>query len=158
MSFLRNPPAIVVQRNTWWCWAACMEMLNRSHPSKFGTPVRTQAQWVDAMQASPVAHVALNRQQGINMRYFPQFTSALGMQFHGWIPPNSTPDLAFAERKLHRSLLLAVIPSSGGNSHFIVIWGFDNQRVYYTDPTPGQGRKTAPFSLVRRQPLLIAWK
>lgn len=158
MSFLQNPPTLVVQQNTWWCWAACMEMLNRTYPAKFGTPVKNQAQWVATMQSSPVANTALNSQQGLNLHYFGQFATALGLMYHGWIPPNTTPDLAFAETKLRTSLLLAIIPSTATDSHFVVIWGFDNQQVFYTDPAPGQGHRIAPYSLVQQNRLLIAWK
>ncbi len=158
MSFLRNPPTLVVQQNPWWCWAACMEMINRAHPSKFDSPIKNQAQWVAAMQASPVANTALNSQQGLNLRFFGQFTNALKMMFQGWVPPTSHPDLEFAEYKLHSSLLLAIIPSTATDSHFVVIWGFDNQQVFYTDPAPGQGHRIAPYSLVQQNRLLIAWK
>ncbi len=158
MAFKRIPPILVVQNNAWWCWAACMEMINRAHPEKFSGTIRNQSEWIAAMQASPVAHVALNSHDGLNMSFFGQFTNAIGMLFNGWIgPPAGIPDLAFAESKLHHSLLLAAFRVPGG-CHFVVIHSFDGSHVGYTNPAPGTGEQRTDYSRIQSGPLMIAWK
>ena len=143
MSYIRTPPIPVVQTSAWWCWAAYMEMINRAHPAKFTAPVRNQAHWVADMQASPAANTALNQHGGLNTHFFGQFTQALRMQFRVWTgPPANAPDLAFAEVKLHKSLLLAAYQVPGG-SHFVVIHGFDGTHVRYTNPQPQGGRSAS---------------
>lgn len=111
------------------------------------------------MLSAPVASSALNAYQGLNMRFFPQFTNALGMQYRVWIPARQEPpDLAFVELKLRCSLLLTVITTPGGNAHFVIITGVDGRYVHYTDPAPGPALKIVPYALVVQQPLAIAWK
>lgn len=157
MAYMRSAPPVVQQSNLWWCWAACLEILNRAHPNKFAPPVRTQAQWVEAMQQSPVATTALNPQGGLNVRYLPQVFQALGMRGHSWAgPPSNAPDAAFIEDKLHSSYVMACYQVSGG-SHFVIIYGVDNARVYYFNPWTNAGRQTATHQQIAASPLIIGW-
>lgn len=161
MSFVRpQPQPPVYQSNTWWCWAACLEMLNRAHPERFGMPVRSQNDWVAAMRASPAANLLLNAHDGINVHYFPAVLNALGMAGRQWRggTAGDPVDLAYIEQQLRISCLWAVYPVPGG-SHFVVIYGVENGGVLrYFNPFPGIGYATAPQSDVQRSPLMIAWK
>jgi len=166
MAFVRPQPSPpVVQSNTWWCWAACLEMLNRAHPERFGMPIRRQNEWVAAMRASPAANRLLSTNDGLNVHYFPQVLTALGMEGHQWRGGSAGDpvDLSFIELQLQVSYLWAVFPVPGG-SHFVVIYGVENGRpedgliVRYFNPAPGVGYAKANQAQVQRSPLLIGWK
>ena len=161
MAYVRPRPApAVFQSNVWWCWAACLEILNRAHPDRYGTPVRTQNDWIAAMRASPARNRLLNAQDGLNVHYLPSVLNALGMQGHQWRgqAAGDPVDLGFIEQRLRNSYVLAVYPVPGG-SHFVVIYGVDNGPVLrYFNPFPGIGYASATQAEVQRSPLMIGWK
>lgn len=158
MAYSRSAPPTVQQSNLWWCWAACLEILNRVHPNKFPPPARTQAQWVNAMQQSPVANTALNSQGGLNTRFLPQMFQALGMRYHGWLgPPQDSPDVSVIEEKLHLSYVMGCYPVSGG-SHFVIIYGVDALgRIYYFNPWTNVGKSSITRQQAAASPLIIGW-
>ena len=158
MAFMRQPPPPVYQSNTWWCWAACLEILNRAHPDKFPPPVRNQSEWMEAMRAAPAASRLLNEHGGLNTHYLPSVLNAIGMVGQQWAgPPTAPPDITFIEQQLRVSYLLALYPVPGG-SHFVVIYGVDRQRVHYFNPMTGVGNTSATHAQVRAGRLVIAWK
>lgn len=158
MAFIRSSPPVVQQSNLWWCWAACLEILNRAHPNKFPSPIRTQAQWVDEMRQSPVAATALNPQDGLNVRFLPQIFQILGMQGHSWAgPPTSPPDVNVIENRLRSSYVMACHQVPGG-SHFVIVYGVDGSgRVYFFNPYTNIGKQTITRQSVASNPLIIGW-
>lgn len=158
MAFLRPSPPAVTQANTWWCWAACLEILNRAHPNKFPSPIRDQNQWMQEMQNAPAANQILNAHGGLNVHYLPAVLNALGMTGHQWAgPPSNRPDINFIEEKLRISYLLAIYQVTGG-SHFVVISGVDANRVLFFNPWNNIGNTSVTHAQVRSAPLIIAWK
>lgn len=158
MVFIRPNPPSVTQTNTWWCWAACLEILNRAHPDKFPSPPVSQSEWINEMRTSPNGGLFLNPQGGINVRFLPQILNVLRMTGHQWSgPPTDPPDIDFIEEKLHISYLLAVYPVPGG-SHFVIISGVDANRILYFNPWNNIGNTSATHAQVRSRQLIIAWK
>jgi ABC-type bacteriocin/lantibiotic exporter with double-glycine peptidase domain len=158
MAYSRRPPPRVHQSNEWWCWAACLEILNTAHPEKF-TPIRySQSQWVDWLRNQTAGPQLLNQHGGINTSMLPQVLRALrmgGQVYNG--PPGDRPDLAFIEDKLHTSYLMGVRVVRGG-SHFVIIYGVDDHNVLYYDPYGRRGNRTMSHETIQSDRLIVAWK
>jgi ABC-type bacteriocin/lantibiotic exporter with double-glycine peptidase domain len=158
MVFMRPSPPSVTQANQWWCWAACLEILNRAHPNKFPSPPLTQEQWRNELRALPNADEFLSPQDGLNVHRLPLILNILGMTGHQWQgPPNHRPDISYIENKLHFSYVMAIHTVPGG-SHFVIITGVDQSRVFYFDPYNHIGNTSVPHDEIRQARLIIAWK
>jgi len=155
---MRSSPPPVTQANVWWCWAACLEILNRAHPTKFPSPPLSQEEWRNEIRALPNADQFLSPQDGLNVNRLPMILNVLGMTGHQWQgPPNNRPDIAYIENKLHLSYLMAVHTVPGG-SHFVIITGVDQSRVWYFDPYNHIGYTSITHDQIRQARLIIAWK
>jgi hypothetical protein len=151
MSFHRAMPPNVRQHNLWWCWAACMEMLTRLYPQRFGG-VKTQ----EAVRNDPAMAPFLTPEGGLNVQHgLPALLNQYHMQGHVW--SNHLPNRETIEQRLRTSHLFAVyqvIP--GAASHFVLIHGIGRETLYYMDPA--HGPRQARLSDVETRPLIIAWK
>lgn len=158
MAKMRTPPPVVQQSNLWWCWAACLEILNRAHPNKFAPPVRTQEQWVEAVRQMPRLRPALNQQDGFNVQYLGLLFQGLRMQGHSWAgPPTNPPEIAFIEDKIRLSYVMGCYQVPGG-SHFVIIYGVDaSGTLHYYNPWTNGGNQTATRQQVVSRPLIIGW-
>lgn len=170
MAFMRPTPPQIHQTNLWWCWATCFEILNRVHSEKFPPPIRNQSEWVAAMQQSPARNRLLNAQGGINVHYIGEVFAAIGIRGHTFtaLNPNSyqnmhdylqlfQQNIAFIEEKLRISYLIGIYPVAGG-SHFVVIYGIDDNRLHFFNPWTNVGIASETHRNAQSNRFIIGWK
>jgi ABC-type bacteriocin/lantibiotic exporter with double-glycine peptidase domain len=151
MSFHRAMPPYVHQHNLWWCWAACIEMLSRLAPQKYGG-----VQYQEDVRNDPDMQDYLTPEGGIEVQDgVPALVTLYDMQAQVWTMHNPTRQRI--EQCLHYSHLFAVYQVTPGEaSHFVVIHGIGRNTLYYMDPA--RGPRTAMLNDVESHPLIIAWK